>query len=61
MRTAKNFEDNAILLTVIAHIRQTETSYDKLSANGLDRYEARTEIQKKVDETLNKWKQRLIY
>jgi len=54
--TAKNFEENAIRLAVIAHIRHTETPYDKLLAKGVERYEARTAVEKKVYETLNKWK-----
>jgi hypothetical protein len=55
--TAKSLEDNAIRLSVIAHIRHVETSYDKLLASGHDRWEARSRVEGKVDEVLSQWKQ----
>ena len=53
--TAKSLEENAIRLSVIAHIRHVETPYDKLLAKGHDRRNARARVEEKVDETLSKW------
>jgi hypothetical protein len=53
--TAKSLEENAIRLSVIAHIRHTETPYDRLLAKGFDRREARARVEEKVDEILSKW------
>jgi hypothetical protein len=53
--TAKSLEENAIRLAVIAHIRHTETPYDRLLAKGFDRREARARVEEKVDEILSKW------
>jgi hypothetical protein len=53
--TAKSLEENAIRLAVIAHIRHTETQYDRLLAKGFDRREARARVEEKVDEILSKW------
>jgi len=52
---AKNFEEPAIRLAVIAHIRHTETPYDELLAKGFDRHWARGEIQDRVAEVLAAW------
>ena len=53
---AKNFDENAIDLAVIAHIRHVETSYDKLLMKGWDRTEARQTVQDKVEEAQAKWR-----
>jgi len=53
--TAKSLEENAIRLAVIAHIRHTETPYDRLLAKGIDRQEARARVKEKVDKILSKW------
>jgi len=52
---AKNFDEQAIRLAVIAHIRHTETPYDELLAKGLDRQWARGEIQDRVSEVMAAW------
>ena len=52
---AKSFDENAIRLAVIAHIRHEETSYDELLAKGLERREAREETRTSVDEVLARW------
>jgi len=54
--TAKSFEENAIRLAIIAHIRHAETSYDELLAKGLERWEARFRVEDTVNEILRKWK-----
>ena len=53
--TAKSLEENAIRLSVIAHIRHVETPYDRLLAKGHDRRNARARVEEKVDKTLSKW------
>lgn len=55
--TAKSLEENTIGLAVIADIRHAETSYNKLLAMGLDRWEARSRVEEKVTEILSRWKQ----
>ncbi len=52
---AKQLDDAAIRLAVIAHIRHRETSYDKLLMRGYDRSEARAEIQREVTQILQQW------
>jgi len=55
--TAKRFEESAIRLAVIAHIRHSETFYDQLLAKGYDREEARARIEEKVLKILRAWRQ----
>ena len=55
--TAKGFEENAIRLAVIAHIRHAETSYDEHLAKGNDRSESRFRVNEKVTEIMNRWEQ----
>jgi hypothetical protein len=38
---ARNLDEEAVRLSVIAHIRHVETNYDELLAKGYDRWEAR--------------------
>jgi hypothetical protein len=52
---AKQFDEEAVLLAVIAHIRHTETPYDDLLAAGADRWEARAQVQAKVHSVLHRW------
>ncbi len=52
---AKEFDREAIRLAVIAHIRHTETDYDLLLARGHERYDARSQVQTKIDHVLEKW------
>lgn len=52
---AKNLDEDAVRLAVTAHIRHTETDYDKLLAKGLDKWEARTKVDDMVSCVLNKW------
>ena len=53
---AKAFDPEAILLAVTAHIRHTETGYDKLLMQGYDRHEARSKVQNDVEGALEKWR-----
>ena len=52
---AKSFDENAVRLAVIAHIRHTETQYDDLLATGYERWEARAHVEKAVAQVLNSW------
>jgi hypothetical protein len=53
--SAKAFEEEAIRLAVIAHIRHRETDYDRLLSRGFDRAEARSTVKGEIDEVLKKW------
>ncbi len=53
---AKELDEKAITLAVIAHIRHIETPYDTLLMQGLDRYEARERIAPIVEKLLRKWR-----
>jgi hypothetical protein len=53
--TAKNLDEEAIRLAVIAHIRHKQTNYDELLSRGYDRYEARDLIAEAVESILKKW------
>ncbi len=56
--SAKDLEEKAVLLAVIAHIRHAETPYDRLLAIGHDRREARSRVEGKVDEIIATWSHR---
>jgi hypothetical protein len=53
---AKNLENDAILLAVIAHIRHAETNYDDLLSQGWDRSQARDQVKDLVDTVLDRWR-----
>jgi len=53
---AKSLDEKFILLAVIAHIRHSETNYDELLSQGLDRSLARDEVGDIIDEILDRWK-----
>ncbi len=52
---AKRFDEEAVHLAVIAHIRHTETKYDELLARGYSTREARAEVQATVYRALKRW------
>ncbi|MGH9967596.1 MAG: DUF2293 domain-containing protein [Pyrinomonadaceae bacterium] len=52
---AKDFDEEAIRLAVLAHIRHRETNYDELLGRGLFRGEARSRVRDKVDEISHSW------
>lgn len=52
---AKNLDVEAVRLTVVAHIRHTETEYDVLLAKGYERREARKQVNEDVDRLLSIW------
>ena len=53
--SAKSFDEQAIRLAVLAHIRHVETRYDELLAGGMDRWEARAEVEGTVARVLAAW------
>lgn len=53
--SAKNLDENAILLAVIAHIRHTETDYDELLSQGYERQLARDEVKGDIEKVLRQW------
>ncbi len=52
---AKSFDEQAIRLAVMAHVRHTETPYDELLASGYERWEARAEVEGMVASVLHQW------
>ncbi|MFW5775292.1 MAG: DUF2293 domain-containing protein [Chitinivibrionales bacterium] len=52
---AKQLNKKAVLLAVRAHIRHTLTPYDDLLMQGINRCDARDEVQRMVDDTVEKW------
>jgi hypothetical protein len=52
---AKSLDESAVRLAVIAHIRHAETDYDDLLAQGLDRRDARAQVEEEVAQAIEKW------
>jgi len=57
---AKQLDEEAIRLAVIAHIRHSETNYDELLNSGYERWEAREAVADRVDEVLSAWESQNI-
>lgn len=57
---SKTLDEKSILMAVIAHIRHVETNYDELLSQGMERWEARDEVQRRVDEVSARWKTKLL-
>lgn len=53
---AKSFDETAVKLAVIAHIRHTMTEYDELLSKGYERQDARKSVNDKVFGILENWK-----
>jgi hypothetical protein len=56
---AKELDEQAVRLAVIAHIRHTETHYDTLLASGWGRREARRQVEEVIDRILTRWESSL--
>lgn len=54
-KSAKDLNEKAVKLAVAAHIRHTETNYDKLLSLGVPRRQARAEIQEMVKSLMLSW------
>jgi hypothetical protein len=52
---AKDLDESTVRLSVIAHIRHTQTDYDDLLAQGLDRWDARAQVEEDVAQVMTKW------
>ncbi len=52
---AKDLDDEAIRLAVVAYVRHAKTSYDSLLAGGCDRHAARREVGDEVRSVLDSW------
>ncbi len=53
---AKEFDAEAINLAVKAHVRHTQTQYDRLLAQGWERSDARAAVADLVAEVMRKWR-----
>jgi hypothetical protein len=54
---ARSFDEEAIRLAVVAHVRHAETPYDDLLASGHERWEARAEVEGAVARVLEQWQE----
>lgn len=52
---AKRFDEEAVRLAVIAHVRHTETKYDNLLGKGEDRHDARRQVQTQIEGVMSDW------
>ncbi len=52
---AKDLDQEAVQLAVMAHIRHTETDYDELLSTGIDRSEARMRVGSDIFRIARKW------
>lgn len=52
---AKDLDEAAVRLAVVAHIRHRETSYDNLLGKGHSRHESRSEVRARVNEISESW------
>lgn len=52
---AKSLDEEAVRLAVIAHVRHSETKYDELLGSGLERHEAREQVEEVIDRVLARW------
>lgn len=52
---AKEFDSQAIVLAVKAHIRHEHTNYDELLMKGRERFTARDQVENKINQILEKW------
>ncbi|MCK4881823.1 MAG: DUF2293 domain-containing protein [Candidatus Omnitrophica bacterium] len=53
---AKNLDEEAVQLAVIAHIRHGHTSYDSLLSKGHERRGARDKVEDEVQQVLAEWR-----
>src|ERR1035437_5071027 len=53
---AKSSSDEAVHLAVVAHVRHTETDYDRLLSMGYDRSDARMSVAGDIERVIAKWK-----
>ncbi len=56
--SAKAFDEEAVRLAVIAHVRHRETQYDEFLARGYDRWEARGTVEEAIRRVLERWREK---
>ena len=54
--TGRALEADAVRLAVVASVRHVDTDYDELLVAGVDRESARAQVQKRVEDLLNAWR-----
>lgn len=54
---AKELDEKAVHLAVVAHLRHHETNYDELLGSGYPRERARAEVKAKIDAAVRRWQQ----
>ncbi len=52
---AKQLDEDAVRLAVLAHVRHVETDYDRLLGRGLDRHEARQRVEDRIQQVTAAW------
>jgi hypothetical protein len=55
---AKELDEQAVRLAVVAHLRHTATEYDALLVAGWDRQQARAHVDEEVSAVLSEWRGR---
>ena len=55
---AKDLDEAAVRLAVVAHVRHAETRYDTLLAEGHDRWDVRRAVEEDVARVLHGWETR---
>lgn len=55
---AKSFDEEAVRLAVLAHLRHRETNYDELLGKGWFRSEARAQVSDDVERICQQWERR---
>lgn len=55
---AKSFDEDAVRLAVMAHVRHRETNYDELLGKGWFRGEARSRVKDSVERVCQEWEMR---
>jgi hypothetical protein len=56
--SAKELDEEAVMLAVIAHIRHTETQYDELLDQGMERWDARDAVKFEINDVLALWRKK---
>lgn len=52
---AKSLDEGAVRLAVIAHVRHAETKYDEHLIRGVERHEAREQVEGAIGRVLARW------
>ncbi len=56
--SAKELDEEAVTLAVIANIRHMETKYDELLSQGMERWDARDAVKFDIQDVLEQWRQK---